>query len=167
MDAGYAVLFCVLGFIAVMVVWGITGISPLGFLRMALGDGVNNYEPSLPSALPPILVMSREKAQTAQTEQANGQTDEAPDADRWLEQVGVDRTRTMLIRLLVYKGWGVGEIRNAIKGDSTAIGLEVEAVRKQFGMAPTAPYVTPIAGRPTDQKYYPKEPELEFQPPPN
>lgn len=36
---------------------------------------------------------------------------------------------------------------------------------KAAPLEPKGEYLTPIAGRPTDKKYYPDDPELEFSPP--
>ena len=79
-------------------------------------------------------VMSRENAQTTQTDQTDGQTDQVSEADRWLDRIEVDRTKTALIELLVYSGWDVGQIRGVVKGDNGAIGVEVEAAKQKLGM---------------------------------
>lgn len=84
-------------------------------------------------------VMSSENAQTAQTGQTEKQTDPVSEADRWLDRVELDRTKTTLIELLVYSGWDVGQIRSVVKGDNGAIGTEIEAARKRLGMTPPTP----------------------------
>lgn len=108
--------------------------------------------------------MSRPTDQTRQTNQTDRQTDEVPEADQWLERVRLDRTKTMLIDLLVYSDWHVGEIRAALKGDSGALGKEIEAARQRLGKPPSTPYRTPIAGRPTDPRYYQDDPGLVYEP---
>lgn len=80
-------------------------------------------------------VMLPAPAQTGQTGQTDTQTDHVSEADRWLDRLEVDRTKTALIELLVYSGWEVGQIRNVVKGDNGAIGVEVEAAKIRLGIA--------------------------------
>lgn len=116
--------------------------------------------------LPVAVSRSQDGArQTEHTNRTDGQTDEASEANRWLERVRLDRTKTMLIDLLVYSDWQVGEIRSLLKGDSGATGKEIEAARQRLGKSPSAPYRTPIAGRPTDPRHYQDDPELVYEPP--
>jgi len=110
-------------------------------------------------------VMSRESDQTAQTDQTDRQTDEPSAADRWMDRLEVDKTKTALIELLVYSGWGVGEIRSILKGDSGVLGTEIDAARKRLGIAATAAYVTPVAGRPADPRLFQTDPEFPYQAP--
>lgn len=91
--------------------------------------------------------------QTAQTDQTETQTDQGSVADRWLERMQLDRTRTALIELLVYSDWEVGQIRSVLKGDNGTIGAEIEAARKRLGLTARPPNVTPIAHRPTEARY--------------
>lgn len=79
-------------------------------------------------------VMSPAQPQTKPDKQTDRQTDLASEADRWLDRLEVDRTKTALIELLVYSGWDVGQIRGVVKGDNGAIGTEVEAARKRLGI---------------------------------
>jgi hypothetical protein len=104
----------------------------------------------------------------------DGQTDETdrrPDAalsehDSLWQEFCVDRTRARLIAVMVDSQIPVAAIRGLLKGDNTVISQEVEAARKQLGLAPVAPYVTPIAGRPTRASFYQDDPDLQFHPPP-
>jgi hypothetical protein len=48
----------------------------------------------------------------------------------------LDRTKQALIEVMVYNGWGAGEIRAVIKGDNGVIGAEVDAARKKLGIEP-------------------------------
>lgn len=104
--------------------------------------------------------------------QANGRTgtdertDEVSKGDQLIEQARLDKTRAAWIELMVYAGHNVADIRTLLKGENGTIGTEVEAARKRLGLPPVTPYRTPIAGRPTDPKYYQDSPDLEFQPPP-
>lgn len=72
--------------------------------------------------------------------------------DSWIARLELDRSKAVLIELLVYSGWQVGEIRAVVKGDNGAIGVEVDAARKRLGVEPPE-LRTPIAGRPTDAKF--------------
>jgi hypothetical protein len=78
-------------------------------------------------------------AQTEADWQTDRQTDEVSEADRWLDRLEVDRTKTALIELMVYSGWQVGEIRAVIKGDNGAIGAEVAAARERLGLGEDPP----------------------------
>lgn len=112
-------------------------------------------------------VMSRETTQTTQTDNADRQTDRVSEADRWLDRLEVDRTKTVLIELLVYSGWDVSQVRSALKGDNGALGTEIEAARQRLGIAPAAQpaqYVTPIVGRPTSARFE-TDPEFPYQAP--
>lgn len=80
-------------------------------------------------------VMTINPAQTAQTNQTDRQTDYVSEADRWLDRLEVDRTKTALIELLVYSGWDVGQIRGLLKGDNGVLGTEIEAARKRLGIS--------------------------------
>lgn len=101
-------------------------------------------------------------AQTGQTNQTDGQTDEQTRPDPWIERLQLDRSKQALIELLVYSDWDVSQIRGVIKGDNGVLGQEIEAARQRLGKQPSAHYKTPIAGRPTNANYYPSEPELEY-----
>lgn len=107
------------------------GMLTLGMVSMALGwimrvwdRVVNHFQ----------IVMPSVPHQTEQTAQTDRQTDYVSEADRWLDRLEVDRTKTMLIELLVYSGWDVGQIRGVLKGDNGAIGNEIDAARKRLGM---------------------------------
>lgn len=129
-------------------------------------EPVRNFDNN-PSTQHKEITSSR--PQTGQTDQTDGQTDRVSAGDQWLARLKVDRKKSALIELLVYSGWSVGEIRSTIKGDSGAIGAEIQALRG--GGDQSAPesdpdmHVTPIAGRVTRKEYYPDEPELEYQAP--
>lgn len=72
--------------------------------------------------------------------------------DPWLARLEVDRSKAVIIYVLVYSGWTTGEIRSVLKGDNGAIGLEVEAARQRLGIE-TPDNRTPIAKRPTDARF--------------
>lgn len=124
---------------------------------------VNDYQEANADA---ARVMSRETAQTTRQTETDNQTDRVSEADQWLDRLDVDRTKIALIELLVYSGWGVGEIRSVLKGDSNVLGVEIEAARKRLGAEPDAPpYTTPYAGRPTSAQFFETDAELAYQPP--
>lgn len=106
------------------------GFVGMGLLSIALGWIVNRFAPA----------DLTEDAQTDQTRQTD-QTDEADqavcEADPWIERMELDRTRGTIIELMVYTGWSTSQVRAVLKGDSGAIGTEVEAARQKLGiMAP-------------------------------
>lgn len=80
------------------------------------------------------VVMTTGSAQTGADEQTDDRQTQVSEADQWLDRLEVDRTKTALIELLVYSGWDVGQIRNVIKGDNGAIGIEVEAAKHRLGI---------------------------------
>jgi hypothetical protein len=121
---------------------------------------VNKYQPVMSPAL---SLPTPDKQTDGADRRADGALSEHDDL--W-QEFCVDRTRARLIAVMVDSQIPVGVIRGLLKGDNTVISQEVEAARKQLGLAPTAPYVTPIAGRPTNPAFYQDDPELEFQPPP-
>lgn len=57
-------------------------------------------------------------------------------------------SRESLITALVAAGWGTGEIRAQLKGDSGEIGNQVRAARAVLGLVDEDVPRTPIAGRP-------------------
>jgi hypothetical protein len=57
-------------------------------------------------------------------------------------------SRESLITALVAAGWGTGEIRAQLKGDSGEIGNQVRAARAVLGLVDEEVPRTPIAGRP-------------------
>lgn len=80
-------------------------------------------------------------SQSAPTERQTDQTDTAdrPSVsadDLHVERLQLDRTKTALIEVMVYNGWGVGEIRAVLKGDNGTIGEAVDAARKKLGIDP-------------------------------
>lgn len=107
--------------------WSIRG----ELARLFLANDVKAYV-SFDMADPPV--MSPVQGRIEQTDQTDQQTDLDSAADLWLDRIEVDRTRTTVIELLVYSGWKVGEIRDTIKGDSGAIGTEVEAAKRRLGI---------------------------------
>lgn len=75
---------------------------------------------------------------------ADKQTDQTDNADRpsvsadllRAPRLQLDRTKTGLIEVLVYNGWGASEVRALLKGDNAALGVEVEAARQKLGISP-------------------------------
>jgi len=124
---------------------------------------VNTYQPvdRLPSR-----VMSREEGQTEQTDQTDEQTDRVSEPNNQPSRLQLDKTRAALIEELLYNGWTLTDIRREriLRGDNGEIGTEIEAARKRLGIAQSAQYVTPIAGRPT-KAVFESDPELAYQPP--
>lgn len=104
---------------------------------------------------------------TRGTEERTERTDERSRHDQMWEEFLLDRSRERLIALLVEEDFTVSEIRGLLKGESAAIGQEIEAAKKELGKAPSQPYRTPIAQRETDARYYHDDPKLQYQPPPN
>lgn len=127
------------------------GTGPVAWVLVCMRS-VNRF------ALWAIFVMSRQEQQTSRQTKQTAQTD----ADPWTDRIQVDRTKTALIELLVYSGWGVGEIRGVLKGDTGALGIEIEAVRVRLGLDAPAPHVTPIVGRRTSAQFQ-DDPDLEYQ----
>jgi hypothetical protein len=107
----------------------------------------------------PTRVMSRKIPQTSTDEQTDEQTDLVSEANQWLDRLGVDRTKTALIEILVYSGWDVGQIRGVVKGDNGAIGLEIEAARKRLGIAPEPPRQLRVRDNGSDVRLIPMEVE--------
>jgi len=107
-----------------------------------------------------VRVMSRTEPPSAEQTKQTPQTN----AELWMDRIQVDRTKTALIELLVYNGWTVSEIRVLLKGDSGALGQEVDAARKRLGVEPPVAHITPIARRPTSARFE-TDPELIYQPP--
>lgn len=56
--------------------------------------------------------------------------------DLHVERLQLDKTKVAVIEVLVYNGWGTGEIRSMLKGDNGVTGTEVEAARKRLGIDP-------------------------------
>ena len=75
-------------------------------------------------------------AQTNQTDQTDESDDAVSEADRWLDRLEVDRSRTAIIELMVYSGWNTSQVRAVLKGDSGMVGAEVEAAKIKLGIAP-------------------------------
>jgi len=72
-----------------------------------------------------------------------------------IDAKALDRTRAALIEALVGAGWAVGGIRGLLKGDTGAIGAEVEAAKLRLGIsdAPRSVRVNEyIAGRPVTRE---------------
>lgn len=102
-------------------------------------ESVNDNEP----------VMSRSTELQEPLKQTDKQTDLGLSADDpACPRLQLDRTKQAAIEVMVYNGWGAGEIRAVIKGDNGAIGAEVEAARKRLGIS-SDDSRTPIAGRVT------------------
>lgn len=110
------------------------------------------------------VVMSRSETDEVRTGQTNDRTNErSRHTDLW-QAFLLDRTRARLIAVMAEEDLTVTDIRNLLKGESKAIGEEVEAARRRLGKPPSTPYRTPIAGRPTDPHYYQDDPELAYKP---
>lgn len=124
-------------------------------------ETVNNYQEEPPP------IMSRTEDEPSRTNERTERTNERSSHDQLWEDFLLDRTRGRLIAVMVDSDLTVTEIRALLKGESTALGQEIEAIKKKLGKAPAQTYRTPIAGRPTDARYYQDEPELEYQAPPN
>lgn len=107
--------------------WSIRG----EFRRLFLVEGVSDYVTGATARVP---VMSPVQSQTEPDDQTDRQTDLVSEADRWLDRLEVDRTKTAVIELLVYSGWDVGQIRGVVKGDNGTIGTEIEAARNRLGI---------------------------------
>jgi hypothetical protein len=163
MDAGYAVLAFLLGFVFLMVFWGVTGISPLGLLRLVMGDGVN----SLPEPAPAI--MSQPKPPAPQSTPSSLRTDDgrtettAPQSKFTEEQ---------LLTLYTFLR-GLGATRDKATPILKASGIPMNNNLWSKAQAPAPPpvedddtHITPFAGRRTRASYYPDDPKLEFQDPP-
>lgn len=78
MDAGYVVLICLIGFIALMILWTVAGISPIGILRLAFGSGVSVNRSQ------PIMVPSTEMEKADRTS--------SPGGSRWVAPVEIAET---------------------------------------------------------------------------
>lgn len=104
---------------------------------------------------------------TAQANERTERTNERSPHDLLWEEFLLDRSRERVVALLVEEDFTVSEIRGLLKGESAVIGQEIEAARQRLGKAPGQPYRTPIADRPTDARYYPDDPKLQYQSPPS
>ena len=95
----------------------------------------------------PPLVRAFYDKQPAQTKQT-GQTDrpdspsaaqEEPDVPRNLTERAIPAgDRGALVEALVTNEWGVGQIRNVLKGDNGVISAEVAAARERLGLPAAA-----------------------------
>lgn len=128
---------------------------------------VNDFD-DREDADPPAAVgiMSCERSEPSRTNERTERTDERSPVNPLWQEFLLDRTRERLIAVMVDSDLTVTEIRALLKGESAAIGQEIEASKKKLGKAPSQPYRTPIAGRQTDARYYQDDPELEYQAPP-
>jgi len=109
-------------------------------------------------------VTSSDQGQTDRTDQTNGRTNERSPHDQLWQEFLLDRTRTRLIAVMVDSELTVSEIRNLLKGESAAIGIEIEAARQRLGLAPSAPYRTPVAGRPTSARFEQTDADYPYHP---
>jgi len=75
-----------------------------------------------------------DEAPTAPDEANRPQTDRVFALADAIDSKALDRTRAALIEALVSAGWAVGGIRGLIKGDTGAIGAEVEAAKQRLGI---------------------------------
>lgn len=100
---------------------------------------------------------------------ADGQTDKTDTAvstdPRECTALQLDKSKSNLIKILVYNGWNVGDIRAAVKGENGAIGAEVQAARGEGNTSDPDVHITPIAGRMTRREYFPDELDLAYKPP--
>jgi len=87
----------------------------------------------------PEMVMSTPKASMVQTDQTDEQTDRASEADRWLARLQLDRTRSMVMEILLTHGWTITDMRREgiFRGDNTAISAEVDVMKKKLGIIDT------------------------------
>lgn len=131
--------------------------------RLFIVEGVSDYVAGTPAHAP---VMSREIERAARTEGTNGRTNERSSHQIEWDTFLLDRTRARLISVMVDSDLTTTEIRALLKGESKAIGDEVDAARLRLGKAAPDQYRTPIAGRPTSAAYREQDPELEYQAPP-
>ena len=76
-----------------------------------------------------------DEAPTAPDEANRPQTDRVFALADAIDAKALDRTRAALIEALVSAGWPVGGIRGLIKGDTGAIGAEVEAAKLRLGIS--------------------------------
>jgi len=75
-----------------------------------------------------------DEAPTAPDEANRPQTDRVFALTNAIDSKALDRTRAALIEALVVAGWAVGGIRALLKGDTGAIGAEVEAAKLRLGI---------------------------------
>lgn len=133
------------------------GLLALGLGSVALGwvvrvwDRVKTYRP----------VMSRPEDGDQRTERTNERTNERSSHDLAWQAFLLDRTRMRLIEVMVDSDMTTTDIRTLLKGESKAIGDEVEAARLRLGKASPDQYRTPIVGRPTGADF-----RGSYQPPP-
>lgn len=120
---------------------------------------------ALRNVKPSQVVMSPVPSEPPRTEERTGRTNERSPHDLLWGEFRLDRRRERLIAVLVEEDLTVTEIRTLLKGESTTIGEEIEAARQRLGKAPSQPYTTPIAQRPTAAQFE-ADPELSYQPPP-
>jgi hypothetical protein len=95
----------------------------------------------------PLSSAFYDKPQTPQTTQT-GQTDrtdspsavqEEPEAPRNLTERAIPAgDRGALVEALVVNEWGVGQIRNVLKGDNGVISQEISAARERLGLPAAA-----------------------------
>lgn len=111
----------------------------IGLISMLVGRAVAWWD-SLQSRMESVKhshpIMSPARPQTTPDEQTDRQTDSVSEADRWLDRLELDRTRTAVIELLLYSGWTITDLRREgiLRGDNTAISAEVEAAKKKLGI---------------------------------
>lgn len=126
-------------------------------------ESVNDYQEA---HAPPAHVMSRQEALSVRPSETDARVSAVNPL--W-EEFLLDRTRARLITVMVDSGIPVAEIRGLLKGDNGAIGAEAEAARKRLGIEPpaqlAAPYVTPIAARPTSARFEFTDPDYPYQAP--
>lgn len=142
------------------------------------GRSVRDYRPVMQPAPLPVLIMSREKPQTAADQQTDRADRPSVSADSLeVPRLQLDKTKTAIIELLVYNGWQAGEIRSVLKGDNGVIGTEVEAARKRLGIDlpertlkvrdEKGERVISMTAAPSARaNYHHGDPDLEYQNPP-
>lgn len=150
MDMGYPLLIFIVACIALAILWGAYGVSPLMLLRLVF---VNNNTP---------VVMSRE-GDGGSTHAVSAQ---GTDAGRTPDGLGAHRIRgeelLTLYQLMRKHGIQRDEAQAALK----ACGLPMSnGVWSKAAPPQEEPLeVTPIAGRPTSAKFHQDDPELEYRP---
>lgn len=75
-------------------------------------------------------------AENAADGQTDSQTDQVFALIDAIEAKQLDRTRKEMIDTLASYGWGVGQVRALLKGDSGAIGAEVADAQQRLGILP-------------------------------
>lgn len=150
MDMGYPLLIFIIACIALAILWGAYGVSPLMLLRLVF---VNNNTPAVMSregdevsAHAASSLQTRQQTASDQTEDPKARRAKLLDTYKALRKLGMSRddARALL------KPWGI-PLDNNLWADAAP--PQEEPLE-----------VTPIAGRPTSAKFHQDDPELEYRP---